>query len=389
MNEITDKKIQSWINQAAKLPTKKTVSHNIMPNLWLRITTHTKTSIFIYRVVLKNTATWYTIGEYPLISLHDARQKAIEIRKIVKQGINPNDLEREQKAQRKTVREIFNLMMDNLKVKGITKNSIISLTTFSNNYLSPVEDKEINDLTPKLVRTLVIEPLIKVSKLTTAKMVLLRFKQLSTFAYEREYSKVDILARLKNDFFTSVKCDRVLNDKEIIAALNWLYTNNDTPCKQIILSLMLGTRMNELLNLTWDRVDFNNGTILLSETKNKSNLLIKLPPQALQIIQQLHNIKIGNYVFANGRNPFNANTVNSRILALLKDTGINKFTHHDLRRTFSSKLAEMGYSLDLIDSATNHKLQGIRQNYVHTNRLDERYSMLSNWCNYLGSLANA
>lgn len=51
MNEITDKKIQSWINQAAKLQPKKTVSHNILPTLWLRITTHARTAIFIYRVI--------------------------------------------------------------------------------------------------------------------------------------------------------------------------------------------------------------------------------------------------------------------------------------------------------------------------------------------------
>ncbi len=51
MNEITDKKIQSWINQAAKLQTKKSVSHNILSNLWLRITTHARTAIFTYRVI--------------------------------------------------------------------------------------------------------------------------------------------------------------------------------------------------------------------------------------------------------------------------------------------------------------------------------------------------
>lgn len=102
MNEITDKKLQSWINQAAKLPTKKTVSHNIAPNLWIRITTHTQKTL----------------------------------RHGTQHGINPNDLEREQKAQCKTVREVFNLMVDNLKIKGVAKNSIISLTTFSNNYLT-------------------------------------------------------------------------------------------------------------------------------------------------------------------------------------------------------------------------------------------------------------
>ena len=146
---------------------------------------------------------------------------------------------------------------------------------------------------------------------------------------------------------------------------------------------MLGTRLVELLSMRWDNVNLIEETILLTETKNKHDLLIKLPPQALEIFKQLAAVKIGDFVFSNGKKHFSTTAVTIRLNQLINDTKISKFTCHDLRRTFSSKLAELGYNLDLIDAATNHVLQGVRKNYVHTIRLDERYKMLCEWANYL------
>lgn len=91
-------------------------------------------------------------------------------------------------------------------------------------------------------------------------------------------------------------------------------------------------------------------------------------------------------MFSNGKTHFSSNSVGVRINNIISDTGIAKFSCHDLRRTFSSKLAELGYNLDLIDCTTNHVLQGVRKNYVHTIRLEERYKMLCDWVNYLDGL---
>lgn len=382
---ITDKQIQAFV-RASKESSKNHYWQKLdLPNLWLRVTVKNGIAVFVYRVSISNKSTWYTIGEYPAVTLHEANQKAKQLRALIKGGINPIEQERQELADRLTISKIFDIMLDGLIAKGAARLSVVMLNTFKNNYLPLVGSMTMQELTPQIVRERLINPLIADNKLTTAHTVYLRIKQLAKFAYEREYTPINVLAKMQNDFFTPNQRDRVLNNGEIAEFLQWCNSNDETISKYLKLTLMLGTRLRELLVMRWDNVNLTltDGTILLTETKNKHDLLIKLPPQALEIFNQLAAIKIGAYVFSNGKGHFSTTAVSVRLNQLISDTKINKFTCHDLRRTFSSKLAELGYNLDLIDAATNHVLQGVRRNYVHTIRLDERYKMLCEWANYL------
>lgn len=383
---ITDKKLQSWINLSKKVVGVSYTQNKISPNLWFRVSTATNIAAFIYRVTLPNTKTWYTIGEYPRVTLHEANQKALELRSLVKQGINPVLRDKELEAHQKTASQVFNLMLESLIIKGSASNSIRQLKTFQNLYLPTFADRLIDDLTPQEIRTKLINPLIAEGKINTAHNVLLRYKQIAKFAYDREYTADNALNRLKNDFHTPQQRNRVLSNDELAELLSWLKLNDDTIAKYLRLSLMLGTRLIELLTIKWQNINLADNTLLLTETKNKLDLLIKLPPQAVEIIKQLRAIKYGDYVFGNGIKPFSNMTVTNTINRILEDTKIGHFTPHDIRRTFSSRLAELKFSLDLIDCATNHKLSGVRRNYVHTLRLDERYDMLCQWADYLDGL---
>lgn len=385
---ITDNKLKSWIDKAHKAKTPYTQYFLGTPNLWFRVSTSTKIANFIYRITIPNqTKTWFTIGEYPAVTLHQANDKAPELRKLVKQGINPRLHYKQLEDAKKTVRQVYDEMVTGLVSKGISKNSIIALNTFNKNYLSLVADFKITDITAQLIRHKVLDPLIKQDKLAVAHNALLRFKQLAKFAYEREYTETNVIDRLANDFFTPNQRDRVLNPDEIIKLVTWCKQNDTVASKAILLALTLGTRKMELLNLQWHNVNLVNQTILLTETKNGSDLLIKLPPQAMNIINELHNAKYGDYVFTIGNKQLTDAVLVSTIKKLMAETTIAKFTPHDLRRTFSSQLAEQGFKLDLIDSATNHKLTGVRRSYVHTMMLDERYSMLCTWANFLDEVA--
>ncbi len=384
---ITDKKLQSWVTQASRNTSTSYTQNKISPNLWFRVSTVTSTAVFIYRVTLPTTKTWYTIGEYPAVTLHNANQKATELRILVKQGINPIQREKELEAQQKTVGEVFNLMLDSLVSKGSALNSIRQLKTFQKLHLPIFADYKMDLLTHQDVRTKLINPLVIAGTLNTAHNVLLRYKQMAKFAYDREYTVTNVLSRLHNDFYTPQQRNRVLSNKELAKLLPWLKSNDDTVTKYIRLSLMLGTRLTELLTIKWQNVNLTDGTLLLTDTKNKLDLLIKLPPQALELINQLRAIRYGDYVFTNGNKYFSERSIKETIIQACTDTNIEHFTPHDLRRTFSSKLAELKFSLDLIDCATNHKLTGVRKNYVHTLRIDERYDMLCQWADYLDGVA--
>lgn len=65
---------------------------------------------------------------------------------------------------------------------------------------------------------------------------------------------------------------------------------------------------------------------------------------------------------------------------------LKNLTVHDLRRTFSSRLAGLGFRFELIEKATNHRIQGTAKHYQHDDMLEERYEMLQAWADYLDGL---
>ena len=63
--------------------------------LWVRYT-GVKSWISAYRWQGKQQT--LTIGTYPVMSLQDARQRNIEIKRLIKDGVNPKDHKKEQQA---------------------------------------------------------------------------------------------------------------------------------------------------------------------------------------------------------------------------------------------------------------------------------------------------
>lgn len=65
------------------------------------------------------------------------------------------------------------------------------------------------------------------------------------------------------------------------------------------------------------------------------------------------------------------------------DWGVAEFTPHDLRRTASTHLNEMGYAPDVIEAALNHTQKGVRGVYNRAKYAAERRKMLQDWADEL------
>jgi integrase len=66
--------------------------------------------------------------------------------------------------------------------------------------------------------------------------------------------------------------------------------------------------------------------------------------------------------------------------------GVPPFTPHDLRRTASTLLHEMGYSSDVVEKSLNHTIGGIRGVYNKAEYAEQRREMLQKWGDYVASL---
>src|SRR5262249_53705447 len=77
--------------------TKKTGLHGDGGGLYLKVTIE-GTKSWVYRFMLDGKPRWMGLGPYPVFSLADARQKALDARKLKYEGVDPIEQRRSQRA---------------------------------------------------------------------------------------------------------------------------------------------------------------------------------------------------------------------------------------------------------------------------------------------------
>lgn len=393
---ITDKTIQAYIRQAQKEPPEKAgyKFYSIGNNLWLRVHSKTGSSTWLYRLAIPDASkksgykfSFITIGTYPVISLMKARLEAEALKIQVKSGINPVETRAKEAQRLTTLQQIFDQWLERAQIKP---NYQKRLQYDFNRHLSPLADVPMVEITPQIVTQQIINPILDNGNPAQAKIILNKIKQLADFAYRAFITDTNQLERLSNDFYTVKPRSRVLNNQELTAFLRAMDDSNIEPFAYayIKLTLLLGTRKMELATLQWANYDSNAKTVKLVDTKNGIDLLIKLPDQAITLLDNL--LVINEFVFPSAKKDDShiSHTQPNRVLnKIAAMAGIDNLTVHDLRRTFVTKLAELGYPHELIDKAVNHKLTGIRAHYFTSAELERRGEMLQAWANYLDGVS--
>jgi integrase len=120
-----------------------------------------------------------------------------------------------------------------------------------------------------------------------------------------------------------------------------------------------GMRASEQFRLKWTQVDLERGSVALPKTKSGKPHRIKLTPDALAAFKELKERKNDTpLVLPNdeGR-PFNP---------VLVEAGLRgRFTWHDLRHAFASRLVEAGVDLRTVAAMMNHSTIQMVMRYAH------------------------
>ena len=134
----------------------------------------------------------------------------------------------------------------------------------------------------------------------------------------------------------------------------------------VVLALSTGARRNEILTLTWDRIDFERQVITLMETKNGEIRVIPLQGHALALVSDLaryNNIREG-YLFPSDITDKPVD-ITKAWRNVLKRAQINDFRFHDLRHSAASYLAMNNASLTDIADVLGHKTLAMVKRYAH------------------------
>ena len=156
-----------------------------------------------------------------------------------------------------------------------------------------------------------------------------------------------------------VKRVRFLIPEEI----NTLLSNCADYLKPIVtVALHTGMRKGELLGLQWPQIDFEQGIITLTDTKNNERRDIPMNETVKATLKGIE--RIGADVFCNG----DAKTfkkVGRAFDAAVRKSGIEDFRFHDLRHTFASNLVMEGAELNDVRELLGHKNMSMTLRYAH------------------------
>jgi len=151
-----------------------------------------------------------------------------------------------------------------------------------------------------------------------------------------------------------------------------------------------GMRLSEILNLTWNQIDFTNNviTVMNSElftTKSKRERVIPMSKNVIEVLQiqkpELVKIDIMNhYVFSNRGIMFNPDFISKRFKKSIRKAEVNDSYHfHHLRSSFASDLIAKGVSIFLVQKLLGHSSVAVTErNYAHlqTDSLKEAICLL-------------
>lgn len=139
----------------------------------------------------------------------------------------------------------------------------------------------------------------------------------------------------------------------------------------VVLALSTGMRQGEIMGLTWDVIDLNQGRAVLHETKNGERRAVAITGHALELIKELSKVRRidSNLLFPPKENapqkPQKSMDLRSPWETAVKKAELQDFKFHDLRHSAASYLAMNGASLAEIAEVLGHKTLQMVKRYAH------------------------
>jgi integrase len=166
----------------------------------------------------------------------------------------------------------------------------------------------------------------------------------------------------------------------------WNAAENEPQRDMIRFMLLTPLRRREASGLKWSEVDLQRGRIRIEANRMKQREAHELPlsPAALTILESRKLSATNDIVFPSsvGKPHGSLMFLTKRLRKVIGQDATAKaqrFTWHDVRRSFVSLLAEHGFDIDLLDQCLGHKRAGVRAIYQRASRMGERARALEAW----------
>ncbi|AQW85598.1 integrase [Campylobacter pinnipediorum subsp. caledonicus] len=365
-------------------------------NLLLKVSKNgTKTFIFNYKSPKTNKQRRYTIGNFPKITLAEARNTRIKLQKDIDSGIDI--------LEQTYFKDFEAIYQEYIKTRtDISQKHLQRIKSFFERFLLPNFAKsDIKKITRKDILR-VLSPLI--STPDSLKKAMASLNQFYKYALLYEYTEHNIISDIdKKALIGKVEVKHyafLKNDDDIRNLLRNIkeYNGDDRIKVCALLQLYTAVRGANARFAEWSEFDFDKNIWHISADKMKMAKahevhLTNSVKHMLLSYKQRH-IFNSKYLFPSLKTtlrPISDNTVRT----MLRNLGYSKedITPHGFRATFSTICHENidlhGCNSDIVELCLAHIEQNkVKDAYNHAKNLKQRAKLMQWWSDYLDSLSS-
>jgi integrase len=345
-----------------------------------------------------------TLGNYPDISLSEARRLASRHRAAVDGGIDPAKEKAERKRKEANPEWTIRKLAEDYRAKRLTPDAFAAVTLYYRN--SDLDRVIIPKLGKRLISSVTGPDIVKMLRdvddtWTISKRVLTTASKLFDHAAGLQLVHINPCVGISLVSLLGPRPPikkRVMLSKDdlrtLLATVDTLGTANGLALRVLLATCV---RTNELVTATWDNIDFEEGTWFVPDvlTKTRNGFYVPLTAPVVGWLRQLQALAGDSPFVLPARiarkqgQPITTRTLWAAIDRAF-DTGrltVTKFTPHDARSTAKGHMLNLGVSSDDSERALSHIVGGVRGIYDVREEIPEKRVALQIWADFLLSLS--
>lgn len=311
----------------------------------------------------------YRIGEFPAITVQEARQIVNENKRLIALGTDPLE-EKEKQSKILTFEEFFETEYMPNYAKKVKKSWRHDQWMYDSDLKAAFGKYQLSEISKHSISKFVYAIKDRTSGARANRFLSLISKVLST-ALDWEFLDGDNPCRRIKKFKESAGRTRYLSTEEIKRLKKALDASTQRVSALAIWFLLTtGCRLGEAMSLTWENVEIDKKIAHLPKeiTKNGSARYVVLNEQALETLEKLkkYRIKDNPHVFP-GTGPTGHLMSPRRAFETVKERAKLDDLHlHDLRHSYASLIVSSGnHSLYTVSQLLGHKSQAMTMRYSH------------------------
>jgi len=358
-----------------------------------------KTWRYRYRVAGKEST--FVIGEYPQISLEQARGARTAAREQVKEGINPSRYRREKKQtitkeeeaardlQKNTFEFIALEWIEQQRERWSRDHANAVLATLKADAFPSIGSMPIDTIIPPMVLQ-AVRNIENRGAFEIAHKVLQRIN--AVFRYSVQTGRVtynpaaDMKGVLKN---RKVIHRAALTQKDLPEFLQTLARGDIHTTTRLALqfTILTAARSGETRGATWNEINLEEKLWKIPAKRMKMDIphTVPLSRQAVAVLERIGKL-YGNHglIFPGIRDHSKQLSENTMLYALYRIGYHSRATVHGFRATFSTIANESGFDGDVIEKALAHEERNrVRAAYHRSEYLEQRRELMQWWADLL------